>query len=266
MRRAFAVSVIAVLAVAACGSGTKQATSKVSTLDLVAASPATAEAAGSAHFSGTMSMSSDGESVVIPMGGDIDFQAPALSMTIDMSNLPGGADGMGKMEARLVDGVMYMKVGALFGGGAGGASWVALSVDDLGGASGLGTTQNPADMMKGLREAGAVKTLGTERIDGAATTHYRAEVATGDVLRNLSGDLKKSAKRSLDSMPATIPLDVWIDQDGLPRRFVMAFDMGKIASTSVKLDFSNYGDPVSIQAPSADDTMSMDDLGLLNAD
>ncbi len=265
MRRAFVVSVIAVLALAACGSGTKQAASKVSTLDLVAGSPAAAEAAGTAHFSGTISMSGDGESFAIPMSGDLDFQAPAFSMTIDMSDLPGGPDGAGQMEARLVDGVMYMKMGTLLGGLSGGGNWVALSVDDLEGSAGLGATQNPADMMKGLGEAGAVKTLGPERIDGAETTHYRAEVQTGDVIGNLSGDLKQSAKRFRDSMPATIPLDVWIDENGLPRRFVMALEMGNLASMSVKLDFMNYGAPVSIEAPPADDTTSMDDLKSLGA-
>lgn len=266
MRRTVVLSLITVAAMSACGSGTELATSKVSTRALVSASPAAAEAAGTARFSGSMSMAAAGDSFSLPMSGELDFKAPALSMTIDMSEVPGGPDGVGAIEARLVDGVMYMKMGALLGGGnSGGASWVSIPFDDLEGSSGLGVTQNPADMMKGLRDAGEVKTLGRDAIDGVETTHYRAQVETAAALRNLSGDLKKSAKKVSGSMPATIPLDVWIDADGLPRRFVMAFEMRDVVSMSMKLNFTNYGEPVDVQAPPADQTMSTDDLGSLSA-
>ena len=269
MRRTVVLSVMVVAAMSACGSGTELATSTVSTLDLVAAAPAAAAAQRTAHINGVMTVSTPDGDVTVAIAGGTDFEAGAMDLTLDMSDMP-GIGSVGKIEMRLVDGTMYMNMGALSGGkglvpGLGSRPWVAMDLKQFGVSQSQLTSQNPADMLQGLRGSNKVTDLGTATIDGATTHHYRANVDLAKAMAKLSSKVRDRAKASLKDFGATFPMDVWIGEDGLPRRMRVRLDAAGVG-VDERIDFTKYGEPVDVQAPPSDQTTNMDDLKSLSAD
>jgi hypothetical protein len=146
-----------------------------------------------------------------------------------------------------------------------GKDWVAIDTKDLGVSSDQLTNQNPADVLESLRGAGDVQKLGTEEIDGVETTHFRAQIDTSKALDKLSTAQRDQAGAFLKQMGSSYPMDVWIDGDGLPRRFALDLTIKGSGSVSMRRDFSDYGAPVDVSAPPADSTISMQDLQGLGA-
>ncbi len=264
MRRSWMVSIAVVFALAACGNGTKVATSKVSTLEVVAAAPAAAVAQKTARLEGEMKMSTPDGDVTISMSGAADFVTNRVALSMDMSDVP-GLGGNGTFEMRLVDGTMYMNMGGLAGALPGGKQWIATDLRDFGGSESQLTGQNPADMLANLRGAGDVQDLGTATVNGVETHHYRAEVDLAKAMDKVAPKYRDQAKRSIKLLGTTFPMDVWIDNDGLPRRMGLELHVRKIDMRE-RVDFTDYGEPVDVQAPPADQTMSLDALNALNAD
>ena len=68
----------------------------------------------------------------------------------------------------------------------------------------------------------------------------------------------------LDQLGETsIPVDVWVDADGLVRR--MQLDMGGMlgGTATLTIELFDYGQPVDIEVPSPDDVRSLTDgLGI----
>ena len=65
----------------------------------------------------------------------------------------------------------------------------------------LGATgQSPADALALLRKVGSVTEVGTETIDGAQTTHYRATVDVAEALEN-AGAPAEAARRGARERP-----------------------------------------------------------------
>lgn len=274
MRRSLVAGIVLALTLAACGSGSTGTTksegaSKVSTVALVAGAPAAAAEAKSAHITGSMTMDVAGRKIEVPLSAETDFASGATQMSMDMSGIPGMPSGGGKFEIRMVDGVMYMGIDALLGGlrppALAGKDWVEIDTGELGVTSDQLTNQNPADMLESLRGAGDVEELGTEEIDGVETTHFRAEIDTGKALEQLSGQQREQAASFLEQMGSSYPMDVWIDGDGLPRRFELRFTIEGSGSVSMRMDFTDYGAPVDVAAPPAGSTMSMQELQSLGA-
>ena len=86
--------------------------------------------------------------------------------------------------------VLYVHAPGLIPGG---KSWMKVDVEQAMAALGSGgkaqgllgaTGQSPADALKLLEQVGSVTTVGTETIDGAETTHYRATVDVAEALQS----------------------------------------------------------------------------------
>jgi hypothetical protein len=147
--------------------------------------------------------------------------------------------------------------------GGGRDGWVSMSPDELSTSSpgaGLGS-YDPSKLLESLRGvAGEPEVVGTEEIDGVQTTHYRATMDLADAVAKAPESERARLQAQLDQLDgAEVPVDVWIDGDGLPRR--MRMDMGGLASSMgstdggavMTMDFYDYGVPVDIQVPSPDD-------------
>lgn len=267
MRRSFVAGVLVVLTLAACGSGSagKAATrtshsSKVSTVALVAGAADAAAAARSAKLSGSMTIAFGGKQLDVPIDGAIDFANQAASMRVDMSALAGGVMS-GAMEIRIVDGSMYMNMGALLGPRADvvlhGKDWVSVDMAAMGAGGG---TQNPADLLQSLRGAGDVRLVGHDEIDGTATDHYHAEIDLRQAIAKVPEQYRAAAARGMQVLGNTFPVDVWIDADGLPRRFAIDIELPGTGSVKERIDYSDFGADVSVVAPPADQVQSMNDF------
>jgi hypothetical protein len=133
-----------------------------------------------------------------------------------------------------------------------GKTWLSLDMKKATKAFGFDITsmsgRSPGQMLDQLRSSGSVVRVGRARIDGVATTHYRAtidlsKVPNGKKLVELTGI-------------ATEPVDVWVGSDGLVRRVVTSYSGPASGSVRMTMDFSNYGVPVDVQVP--DDSVTFD--------
>ncbi|MEP6623445.1 MAG: hypothetical protein ABJC79_03310 [Acidimicrobiia bacterium] len=261
MRRTLVSAVVLVIALGACGSTTDQVSksSKVSTVALVAGAADRASAAKTARVAMHMSLPIAGDTKDVSIDGLVDFQSNAVEMTMDMGALGAGA---GSIKLRMVDGVMYMDMGELLKSAGqlpaalDGKTWFKIDMGKLAGAGAAnpaGQQQNPADLLQTLRGAGDVERLGTDDIRGTKATHYRVHVNLEKAIAALDNKLADQMRASMGVFKSDLPVDVWIGDDGLPRRETMTLATGKNAM-KISMDFFDFGVDAQIVAPPAEDT------------
>jgi LppX_LprAFG lipoprotein len=236
-----AAALAGTLSLTACG-----ATSAVSTPVAQAATKTADKGSEHVTYSGTVSVAGQ----TMHMTGKGDFQnnptLGAASMTMQ------GAGRSTSVDAVMQGTTIYMRSPLS------GRSWLSLDLGKAGKQFGVDVSQfaqqSPTDVLTALEKTGTVTKVGDETLNGEQATHYHAMV---DVSRI-------SARLSSATQVKTIPVDVWIGGDGLVRRItesVTAAAAGQTAATSMTTDFSNYGEQVNVQVPSADETLDMTKLG-----
>jgi hypothetical protein len=190
----------------------------------------------------------------------------AVDLTSGNSQLTMTMPGLGETELRTVDRTMYLKLPAQFAGMAG-KPWLRLDAKGMAGA-GLGQLSqlSPADQLsylKGVSED--VTTVGKETVDGVSTTHYRAKLDLDRAGKSMSAEAQSrfaEARKLLSS--TTLPADVWVDDNGMLRKFevTLAMTPAKAATAVpgaptgpmtmvVSQRYSDLGKPVSVTAPPA---------------
>jgi hypothetical protein len=262
MRRLAVAGVALALVAGACGSGVAKSAggdaAKVSTARLVSAAADLAARQRSARISGEVSVGLGGKQMSVPIEGAIDFTNDAVAMKMSLSGLTGGQQS-GDVEIRMVDGVMYMNLGSVLGARGDsmlhGKPWVSVDASQ----SGSQGTQNPADILDSLRGAGNVQLVGHGRVDGVEADHYRADIDLGRAMDKLSPTQRSQAAAGLKMLGSTFPMDVWIDHDGLPVRVGVDIDSKLGLRVSEQIDFTDWGTPITVEAPPADQVQSMAD-------
>ena len=157
----------------------------------------------------------------------------------------------------------------------GGEPWIEVSDID-GPDSGLdlalsGSPDNPAALLAYLRSLGPVDEVGSEQIQSRETTHYRATVELERVPDQAPADkreeLRKKIERTIEQTgQRTVPFDIWVDGDALPRRMrfvdVTPPDKDEHYPTTWRatIDILEYGVPVRVTPPPAKDVMSEREL------
>lgn len=182
--------------------------------------------------------------------GDVDQTTtpPEMAMTISMPMF-----GDQPMDMRLVDGKLYMNLGTMSGD-----NFYVIDPNDansqLGDMSSLTDSYDP-EKLAGLYTDGAQKVVyvGEEKVDGASLQHYTLTMDTTK-LSNLQ-DLGSSVTATL---PETIDYDMWLDSQN--RLSKVAMDLGKDVGT-IDLTMSNWNEPVTIEAPPADQVTEMPKSG-----
>jgi hypothetical protein len=282
MRRLLPAVVLVVLLAGCGGSPAEQAALDAS--GLAASADATAKAGG-ARFDLSVKQEVPGaaQPVAITASGVIDAAGRRALMAMDLSSLAdqfGGADlGDGRVEA-IVDGlVVYVKASFLPDGLLPrGKEWLRLDAAALARRAGVSATDlaaigqtDPLELLDYLRGvSGSVDRVGDEQLDGVTTAHYRAKVDLRRSLAKLPKSLRQAAKPVVDQLVQlagpTLPVDVWVGDDGLVRRIDSTLTMrppgaGRDLTTSYRLDLSDYGIEPDIQPPAT--TKTVDLLSLL---
>src|SRR5207248_607145 len=143
--------------------------------------------------------------------------------------LPGG------IEARTVDGVMYVKMPPIFGSG--GDRWYSMKTPGLAGGVGSGGldslgSSDPASYLSALGNVSDdAKDLGPATVSGAQTEHYSATIDFGKSLDNpeIPKALRDKAKDLFGKLAAIkVPVDVFVDGDGRVRRMSMTMDLNDL--------------------------------------
>lgn len=201
------------------------------------------------------------------MTGDVSIKYTGGTMGEAMAKM--GGDGT--MRALYLKDAYYMNMGDAFASALGGKHWLRYAYADLAaltGASGEAAqnqikNSTPQEGVKTLLASGDVKKVGEENVRGVATTHYSGVVDVA-ALTAKSGDLDadqlQELKDQLDKAGLkTETVDVWVDKDDL---LVKKTERGESAAGAVNttIFYSDYGAPVSVQAPAAGDTADFKEI------
>ena len=223
--------------------------------------------AGSYHQELRMSMSAEGQSFAITAEADVDNATKQAAMTMDLGMMGG------EMEMVMDDGVIYMRSPAFEGAP---TPWVSLDPSKMDpaaaaqfGGFGAGTTDPSAyaGLFAGVFD---VKASGDADIDGIATTRYTGTIDLQKVLEGFADVVGEDADaKTTEQLEAaveqfealgidgTIPFQIWIDDEGLPRRQRITMDFGDLvpgageAQMEMTVDYSAFGEPVDVDLPKA---------------
>ncbi|MFF0743084.1 hypothetical protein ACFYVL_22075 [Streptomyces sp. NPDC004111] len=265
---------LACTSLVACGSGTGK-------------EPGSTGSSGAANGAGQSSGAADGGTAAVRSASDRTTDAGTARMVLRTQVTTQGktvsADGQGvidlkngtstmtlsaegeKIEQRVVDQVLYQKLppGAREGV-PGKKPWIKMDLRKLGAQTG-GTNPSAGDpaantaFARGVMDKDVHK-VGTEKIGDANTTHYKVKV---DVAKLKGGaELRKV-------VGPTLPMDLWIDDQGRIRRQQVDMTMtppkgqGADSSTPKKItsrtvfELSDFGTKVTAEAPPAAETADM---------
>jgi hypothetical protein len=269
-RRGALIGVVAAcaLAFAACGGGGGGGEASVSIKTLQAAVSNTQDAPSS-RFTLSLGVSSPAKNLTIEGSGVASGDGKTMQVTLKLPIV-------GSIEERLIDGVIYVDLGDLgnLGDLSGklpeGKRWISVSLEELRSKTGTdlsslfdqaqngGPTQG-LQYLEGL--SGDVTKVGDDTVAGEHATHYRASI-----------DYSKVAAKLPDSSPlagklgalGTVPADVWINDQDRVVKMNFAIDGGALGGRAGTAEFSmeitDFGVPVDVQAPPADETVDFSDI------
>lgn len=287
MFRKLALALLAPLLFVACATEADQAdviTADASGRDLIAtlrSAPDLAAEAGSARFEMVFSIDlPEGATEMRAVGA---YSGDRMRMEMDLGSMLSGLaeasgealpPGMDEPMEMVIDGdTTYLRMPMLdmLTGTDGWLSATAADLGDAGAAFGLGgTATSPTQILETLRGvADDVEEVGREEIRGVSTTHHRATLDLERVLDSIPKEQRAQMEDQLGSLDGSdagsVPLDVWIGDDGLPRRIVMAFhNMGAAmalpGSATMTMELFDYGDDVDVEVPPPSEVTPLADV------
>lgn len=243
-----------------------------SPISALRAAPDLAADAGSARFEMVVAIDSpEGELEMLATGG---YEGDRMSMEMDLGTMLSGlAEATGEsippgfdepMQIVFDGELAYVRM-PMLDMLTGTSGWLSASPEDLGqqGSLGLGgAASSPTQVLETLRGvADDVEELGAEDVRGVETTRYRATVDFEDVLAGVPDEQREQMQAQLDQLGGadidSLPVEVWIDGDGLARRLEMALEdtgaMGAPGSVTLTIDLFDYGQPFSVEVPPAEE-------------
>jgi LppX_LprAFG lipoprotein len=254
MRRAvpilLASAVIAFVA-AGCGGGGLA-------LDPVASAATKTQQASSYAFDFTASMQIMGQQLSFNGSGRTDSASGSAEMTMDFKGLPPELTKNGSTaQLVLTGGAMYMKMPFLAGQLPSGKQWMKLDLASVAKAGSVGSFDqvDPQQWLQQLLASTNTRKVGTDVVQGEQMTHYSATVDPSK-LSDVPADKRAAVRKALQRVGMTsIPVEVWVDGQGLLRRESMTLDFGKAlqgSTMSMTFDLHDFGTAVNVTAPPAD--------------
>jgi hypothetical protein len=203
--------------------------------------------------------------------GRFDGDNSAMAMTMSLAGR--------QMEMRFLDKALYVKMPAA---AATGKAWIKLSADGsdpmskaLGGSLDKMAGQNdPAQTLDQISKAGKITKSEQATVDGKPATHYTVDVDFAKLAgQQAPGGLPAEAADMLKGRNAHFPIDIWLNSDQLPVQIKMdmtpmttaisAPDSAATTGMTMTMHYSDWGAPVDVQAPPADQVGDFSDLGSL---
>jgi hypothetical protein len=210
-------------------------------------------AANSAH----MKIAAEAAGQHINGEGDLEF-GDSTAIAMDMST------GSGMISIVHVDRVLYMRLPQERTPG---KPWLKIAPDDksplarsLGGLNEqLTKNADPRMALTEFETSGDITSTKNETLDGRKARHYTITVDVRRMADNKSdGAAKKAMYKAIDAGMKNFPVEVWVDEAGLPMRFALQAPTpdgtGGMAAVTMQVDYTAWGAPVTIAAPPADQT------------
>jgi hypothetical protein len=242
------VALVCAGALSACGTGAASTTASL-TKDSFASNVAKATAsATSVHVRGNVSA----QGMAVAIRGDLAVSGKTLSEVkarlVVTSTLPRAS-----ATVLLTDGKAYLKTSGLPLPMKSSKPWLEADLTEAGSPfaahyKSLMANLDPAWLANAFRATTQVERVGEEKLAGVDTTHYVVTVDTAKTLRLLETKhmLGEHAQEARSHLPKTFDYDVWLDGSQRPARVKAAY-----SGVEVDVTFTSWGEPVSVQAPPA---------------
>ena len=190
----------------------------------------------------------------------------------------GATGGQGGIEQVFEGDVIYMKMPQIAQQLGGKKQWIKVDVKQAGRALGVDPAQfgqlggnDPRKILDQVRAlSGDVEKLGTEKVRGTDTTHYKADVDLRKYPDRLPEKDREQARVAVEQLidqtgSSTYPMDLWIDDDDLLRRVQITYDFkvpgsADDAKFSMTMEFFDFGAPIEVKPPPASDVMDLAEL------
>lgn len=190
----------------------------------------------------------------------------------------GGAGPGGRVEQVFEGDVIYMRTPAVAKRFGAKKEWLRVDLKGTGRALGIDPTRfgqlgsnDPRQMLDQIRSvSGEVEKLEGEKVRGVDTTRYRAEVDLRKYPDRLPEAQREQARVAVERIvdmtgSPTYPITLWIDDDELVRRVrtEYRFDapgQDDEASYTMTMEFFDFGAPVDVRPPPAEDVEDLLDL------
>ncbi|MFD7702896.1 hypothetical protein [Streptomyces caelestis] len=218
--------------------------------------------AESARMTIRTKLAAEGETVTSDGKGVLDLAEGDSVMTVT-------AQGE-SIEQRVVDEVLYQKAPGQ--NAPGGKPWIKIDLRKVAtqqdvNNQGIGDPARTVAYAKAITDEDVTK-VGTEEIDGVNTTRYRVSVDVADL---------PGGERMREQLGPTLPMQVWLDDEGRLRRQQVDMTLKAPASASAKpdtgaapqqlrmstvMEFSDFGTEVDAEAPPAGQVADMTDKAL----
>lgn len=264
-------------------------------LEELSRSASTSAEARSGRFSFSMTVSLPGaeEAFAFTGEGAFDTASDRASFSMDMSSLArllgGFVAGLAGPNARDVpdfddpsgwqvdavqDGtVSYVRFPAVADRLPAGKSWIRTdgTTDVQGFDLDQFATNDPRTLLHILKAASAeVETLGREELHGVETTHYRATIDPREYAKVAPTEKREelfslAEQMGVQSGLATLPVEVWLDSDGLVRKLSLEMSATQPGSSepgdaSIAFELWDYGEDVEIVLPPASQVVDASDI------
>ncbi|MET9440167.1 DUF1396 domain-containing protein [Streptomyces sp. NPDC006610] len=194
----------------------------------------------------------------------------AMSMTM---SVPDDPELQGDVEMRMVGGQVYIG-GEAMAEQMDGKSWMKFDASQMGGAGaglgadtgGFGPDKNPAAETGFLTGSDDLEKVGSEKVDGVQTTHYKGTLTLDQMRESLKGEDKKTREMREKSLEQyedmgvdELAMDMWIDGEDHTKQVRMRADADK-GPLDMTITFLDFNQPVTVKAPPADDTVDLAEM------
>lgn len=125
--------------------------------------------------------------------------------------------------------------------------------------------EGPMAGLDRLVASGEIRVVGEEAVDGVRTTHYAGTVSVMRLLEDskLSAEDRESTRKLYEALGMDrMNLDLWVGPDDLPVKqvSVMPVKFSKPIAQKVTITFTDWGKPVDLTPPPADQVEDLDNL------
>jgi hypothetical protein len=236
--------------------------------DLIDRAPEALEQAETSRFEMLVtSVSEAGEQPPFRAEGEQDLVDGRMRMSFDLGD-------EGSRTETLLDGnIIYLRAPlfALFTGDP--ETWIRIDLEEAGTDAGLDPDQlvptdaGPAALLQQLRGAAEdIEELGDEEIRGVSTRHLRVTVVSERAIAQAPEELREQLRTYAEAtgLPATYPMEVWIDDDGLPRRIRTVLEIDDAVQGTITqqttLELYDFGVSVDLDPPAGDAVVDLAEI------